>query len=274
MRFWGFNDDAPVHVSTDAYCKAVGANAGRMPCWWSEPTNSPAQDKAILAICTRQAMPIVHLSGTSPPDPVEYGYKFAQAAARWPGVAIEAWNEPNVPGYGGLTPTQAAAVNDAAAKAAPGRVLASSVAPLTWTDYFAYHDEMFGKMKERAKLRGASIHVYPPYYDPLWQFDRAIARVKKWLTEPQKVWVTEWNLRSDVYDGHSPDAPAQAPTTARVVARLDADPRVACALWHRLAPATDPQTREHEAGTGIWATQNGGVTYALWGAFRAAQASP
>lgn len=278
MRYMGFNDDPSAHVAQGAYCQSVGATAGRMMCWWSEPTNSPAQDQAILAMCDHGVKkPILHLSTTSKMSPTEYGYKIAQAAARWPGATIEAVNEPNYPGFGGFTPTEAAAVNDAAALAAPGRVLGSAVAPYppdkvdAPDGYFAYQDKMYGAMKNRDKLLGISVHFYPPWYDPTWQLNRAITRTAKWGLP---IWVTEWNLRGDIYNGSSPDRPPQGPTAAKLVALMDADPRVKAAIWHRLEPAGNSTIRESERSGQIWASQNALLTTALKGAFAVAKATP
>jgi hypothetical protein len=278
MKLFGFNDDALTHQDplTANYEQTIGANVARMPLWWSAPDKSPAQDAAVAALRARGIKSILHMSaiGGAVIDSQQYGLMVAKAAARFPDAIIECVNEPNYSGFWGVSPGTAAIVNDAAAAAAPGRVISSAVAPYPPSKvdapdgYFAYQDAMLGSMKNRDKLLGFSVHFYPPWYDPSWQlFDRAIPRTRKWaVRDDQKVYVTEWNLRSDIYNGSTPERPAQAPTAGKLVTQMNQDSRVKAGIWHRLRPASNPDIARQEVGN-IWAMSNSALTYALWGAF-------
>lgn len=288
-KYWGFNDDTDVFarmeparpvsgyatnrwktpVDTVQYVKDVGANAQRFQCFWAYVEQSPNVDRAIYECCKRGETAIVHLSGSTGPDPVEYRYKVAQAAARWPGVILEAWNEPNVDAFGDLTSAQTAELNDAAAQAAPGRVISSAIAPQPPEKvddpdgYFAYNEEMFDRMEHKDKLRGAAIHFLPPWYDPEWQLERAISRTHEWSGN-KPIFATEWGLHKSVYTGVSTSQPGQASATLRLIAKMAKDPRVGGAFWHRLVASANPVMWERdEKPSGFVATREDALTYAL-----------
>lgn len=181
--------------------------------------------------------PLVTLYGVnSDPDPAEYGQAVASLHARYPRAIVQAWNEPNNPTFGDLSPELAGELMRAAAFASTGRVIGCAASPgkADWQEYTraAYRDVGLP----------VALHVYPHTHDPVSEVRSAYAFGED-VAEWRGVWVTELGLQRRYYGANQAALSAQS---FRALRGLGAS----AVIFHRLVEPGD--VSEWERAARLW----------------------
>jgi len=178
---FGFNDTPETFAARADAAKNAGAKMARIPVSWELTEPRPGQydfsrlDPAVTAVGSRGIRPLFVLSAApdwaapqcdrsaTPSCAVGEGFEdaYAQMALqllqRYRGSQVQAWNEPNLPGFGGITAERVAELTNALAAVAPRKVIGPAASPGR-PDYLGYTARAYRRIDRRVPM---ALNLYP-----------------------------------------------------------------------------------------------------------------
>ena len=280
---FGFDDTPEAFAVRAKAAKYAGAKIARLPVSWerAEPRRGQYDfswlDPAVTAVGAQGIRPLFVISAApnwAAPEcdrdvtqtcAVGRGYEHAYAALalellqRYRGSQVQAWNEPNLDGFGGINPERMAELTNLLVQIAPRRVIGPAASPGK-PDYLGYTARAYRQIAPRVPL---ALHLYPR--SALWAqpLDEDWRRVER-IAGRRPVWITE--IGFSVYDFGTRGQARHAASAYRFLASRGAD----AIIFHSLQDQVETGN-EWLAGLGV--VHPDGVRKPAYHALRRAVAS-
>ena len=206
----GFNDTAETFAARADAVEAAGAKMARIPVSWERTEPRPGRfdfswlDSAVTALGSRGVRPLFVISAApawAAPEcdrtvtltcAVGEGYEGAYARMaltllqRYRSSQVQAWNEPNLAGFGAIEPGRMAELTNVLYSVAPRKVIGPAASPSP-ANFLRYTARTYRRINRHVPL---ALNLYPrSVFDARrlghdWRRARAIARHRQiWVTE-------------------------------------------------------------------------------------------
>jgi hypothetical protein len=207
---FGFDDTPEAFAVRAKAAKHAGAEIARLPVSWERAEPRPGRydfswlDSAVTALGTQGIRPVFVISAAptwAAPQcdrsvtqtcAVGEGYEHAYAALalellhRYRGSQVQAWNEPNLDGFGAISAERVAELTNVLVHVAPRKVIGPAASPGK-PDYLGYTARAYRHIDRRVAL---AIHLYPRSVFRAQRLDEDWGRVQR-IAGRRQIWVTE-----------------------------------------------------------------------------------
>jgi len=207
---FGFNDTPETFAAHADAAQNAGAKMARIPVSWERLEPRPGRfdfswlDPAVTAVGGRGIRPLFVLSAApdwaapqcdravTPVCPVGQGFEdaYAQMALellqRYRGSQVQAWNEPNLPGFGGISPDRVAELTNVLYRVAPRKVIGPAASPGK-SDYLGYTARAYRDINPHVPL---AVNIYPRSVFRALRLEDDWGRIRR-IAGRRPIWVTE-----------------------------------------------------------------------------------
>jgi hypothetical protein len=207
---FGFNDTPETFTARADAAKNAGAKMARIAVSWEVAEPRPGHydfswlDPAVTAVGSRGIRPLFVLNAApkwaapqcdrtvTPSCAVGEGFEDAyvrmalELLQRYRGSQVQAWNEPNLLGAGGISAERVAELTNALAAVAPRKVVGPAASPGK-PDYLGYTARAYRRIDRRVPL---AINVYPRSVFRAQHLDEDWRRAER-IAGDRPIWVTE-----------------------------------------------------------------------------------
>ncbi len=207
---FGFNDTAETFAARADAARGAGATIARIPVSWEFAEPQPGEfnfawlDPAVGALRARGIRPLFVLSAApawASPEcnrsvtqtcGVGKGFEGAYAGIalellqRYRGAQVQSWNEPNLVGFGAITPRRVAELTNVLYSVAPRKVIGPVASPGEPT-YLRYTSRAYRHINRHVPL---AINLYPRSVFRARRLDDDWRRVQA-IAGKRPIWVTE-----------------------------------------------------------------------------------
>ncbi|MDX6583996.1 MAG: polysaccharide biosynthesis protein PslG [Solirubrobacterales bacterium] len=207
---FGFNDTAQTFAAQADAAKRAGATMARIPVSWEMTEPQPGKydwsllDSAVTALRARQIRPLFVISAApswAAPQcdrhvtqtcAVGEGFEGAYAGMglallqRFRGSQVQAWNEPNLDGFGAIDPQRLAELTNALYQVAPRKVIGPAASP-GYSDYLHYTALAYAQINRHVPM---AVNLYPRSVFRADKLQRDWRRARR-IAGRRALWVTE-----------------------------------------------------------------------------------
>ena len=207
---FGFDDTPEAFAVRAKAAEHAGAKIARLPVSWERAEPRPGKydfswlDPAVTALGIQGIRPLFVISAApnwAAPQcdrsvtescAVGEGYEPAYAALalkllqRYRGSQVQAWNEPNLTGFGAISAERVAELTNVLAEIAPRKVVGPAASPGK-PDFLGYTARAYRRIDPRVAL---GINLYPRSVFRAQRLDEDWGRVQR-IAGRRQIWVTE-----------------------------------------------------------------------------------